>query len=62
VQTENNTDVNLKAIRCELDSLGSPQGPVSGYFKHGIEPSGSINGEFLDQFNNCQLLKAKSMQ
>jgi hypothetical protein len=33
----------------------------SGFCEHGNEPSGSIKGgEFLDQLNDCQLLKKDS--
>jgi hypothetical protein len=34
---------------CLLDASGSGHGPVTGYYEHGSEPSGSIKGEeFFD--------------
>jgi hypothetical protein len=36
--------------RCELDSSGSGEGPVTGSYEQGNEPSVSIKGgEFLDE-------------
>jgi hypothetical protein len=44
---ENNIRTILGKLgeRVVLDSCGSGQGPVTGSFEHGNEPSGSIEGE-----------------
>jgi len=49
----------LKCVSgCELDSSASGQGPAMGSWKHGKEPSGSIQGEGLvDELNVYGLLE-----
>jgi hypothetical protein len=34
---------------------------MEGSFKQGMHLRRSINGEYLDQLNNCQLLKRKAL-
>jgi hypothetical protein len=46
---------------CGLDTSGLRYGPVAGFYEDSNEPSGSVKGgEFIDQLNDCELLKKDS--
>jgi hypothetical protein len=47
------TKMDLRKIRCGLDSTGSGQCQVTGCCEHGNEPSGSVKcEEFTNQLND----------
>jgi hypothetical protein len=59
----NNTKVGPKENYVSgLDLSGPGQDPMAGSCEHGNVNSGSIKGrEFLDQVNDCQILKKESV-
>jgi hypothetical protein len=47
--------MDLKEIRCEVDSTGSEQDPVAGSFEHGKYPWSSFESkEFLNRLSTSQ--------